>query len=95
MTDTASAVDAAVPLVDCYEGLREEVVSGARGHTLGLALFLREGMTAWMRAGSTWMTAPARSSPSPRGATVPVDVREPMAVLLADMVLAATREVAS
>jgi hypothetical protein len=96
MTDAAAeGVGASAPLVEGYEALREEVVSGARGRSLGLALFVREGMSTWMRACSTWMPPPARPSRPREGATVPVGLREPMAALLADMVLAATREIAS
>lgn len=87
--------DAAGPvphLVDCYEALRQEVVSGTRGRSLGLALFLREGMAAWLHVGSTWMPEPA---PRPRrcsDATPPAGLHGPMAVLLADMVLATVRQ---
>lgn len=77
-------------LVECYEQLREELVSGLRGHGLGLALFLREGMAAWMRACSTWLPA---SAPRPRPAqSLPIGVRGEMAALLAEMALASVRE---
>jgi hypothetical protein len=91
----AEGASIAGPLAQRYEELREEVVSGTRGRSLGHALFLREGMTGWMRACSTWMPAPLRPSRPHRSATVPVGLREPMATLLADMVLSTAREAAS
>ena len=80
-------------LVECYEELRQDAIRGARGRSLGLALFLREGMAAWMRACSTWMPKPA---PLPlAGSALPSGLHGQMAALLADMALATAREVTS
>jgi hypothetical protein len=79
-------------LIDGYEALREEAVSGARGRSLGLGLFLREGMAAWMRACATWMPKPAPPSPPSADAALPIRWHGPMAALLADMALATLRE---
>ena len=82
-------------LVECYEELRQDVIRGARGCSLGLALFLREGMAAWMRACSTWMPKPAPRAPQHPGSALPSGLHGQMAALLADMALATAREVTS
>lgn len=79
-------------LVDCYEALRQEVVSGTQGRSLGLALFLREGMATWLRAS---LTSRSESAPLPRRplvAPLPAGLQRTMASLLADMVLATVGE---
>ena len=43
-----------------YEDLRRHVVRDGGGHRLGLALFHREGMKAWLDAWSTCTTQDAR-----------------------------------
>ena len=43
-----------------YEDLRRQVISHGGGHRLGLALFHREGMKAWLDAWSTCTTQDAR-----------------------------------
>jgi hypothetical protein len=43
-----------------YEDLRCQVVGHGAGHRLGLALFHREGMKAWLDAWSTYTTRDAR-----------------------------------
>ena len=43
-----------------YEDLRRHVVGDGGGHRLGLALFHREGMKAWLDAWSTCTTQDAR-----------------------------------
>ena len=91
----AQGTGSAPHLIDGYEALREEVVSGTRGRSLGLAVFLHEGMTAWMRACSVWMPQPAPLTSTRDGAPLPVGLRGQMATLLADMVLATARRAAS
>jgi len=44
-----------------YEDLRRQVIGHAGGHRLGLALFHREGMKAWLDAWSTCTTRDAHS----------------------------------
>jgi hypothetical protein len=43
-----------------YEDLRCQVVGHGAGHRLGLALFQREGMKAWLDAWSTYTSRDAR-----------------------------------
>jgi hypothetical protein len=43
-----------------YEDLRRHVIGHEGGHRLGLALFHREGMKAWLDAWSTCMTRDLR-----------------------------------
>jgi hypothetical protein len=43
-----------------YEDLRCQVIGQGGGHRLGLALFQREGMKAWLDAWSTCTTREAR-----------------------------------
>ena len=45
-----------------YEDLRQHVTDHGGGHRLGLALFHREGLKAWLEAWSTYTTQPARHS---------------------------------
>src|SRR5215471_13813680 len=47
--------------VERYEDLRRDVIGHAGGHRLGLALFQREGMKAWLDAWSTCTTRDAHS----------------------------------
>jgi len=60
---------------------------------LGLALFLRRGMTAWMQAWAqcTDHDAPAARSQS-AAATVPIDLRGQVAMLLAGIILGLQQE---
>jgi hypothetical protein len=46
--------------VERYEDLRLQVIGHGGGHRLGLALFQREGMKAWLDAWSTCRTREAR-----------------------------------
>lgn len=46
--------------VERYEDLRGHVIGHRGGHRLGLALFQREGMKAWLDAWSTCTTREAR-----------------------------------
>jgi hypothetical protein len=47
--------------VERYEDLRRHVIGHTGGHRLGLALFHREGMKAWLDAWSTCTTRDAHS----------------------------------
>ena len=77
-------------LVAHYEQLRREATdAAARGHEgLGMALFLRSGMTAWMQAwpSTSCVTPPALPQPT-RTAPVPLDVRVQVTTLLAGIIL--------
>jgi hypothetical protein len=76
-------------MVAHYEQLRNEALSLPAGHAPGLALFLRKGMTAWMRAWSSCMPKPVSETASLVGAvpTCSVDIRAQIATILAGMIL--------
>jgi hypothetical protein len=92
VTVTPHAVEAGAQeaLAAGYEELRRAALGApgfARG--IGLALFLRSGMAAWMES-CVALVAP-RGPASARAATaplVPVDLRLEVATLLAEMALA-------
>ena len=75
-----------------YEQLRNDVLSQAAGSGFGLILFLRQGMTAWMRASVCAVASvpsPAGKSAQPLNAVspLPCDVRSQAAVILAGILL--------
>jgi hypothetical protein len=77
-------------LVAHYEQLRKDALSPAIGRSPapGLALFLRKGMIAWMRAWSPCMSAVAEAaSPAVATPSCPQDIRAQLAVLLAGLIL--------
>jgi hypothetical protein len=67
-----------------------------RSQGLGLALFLRRGMTAWMQTWSecTVNVEPATSSQPGIYETIPVDMRSQITTMLASMILSQQEEVA-
>jgi hypothetical protein len=78
-----------------YEQLRQDAmrqsISGGRG--LGLALFLRSGMTSWMQAWSECASFETEThSPSDGNETIPVDLRSQVTSLLAGMILSLQQE---
>lgn len=86
---------ARLDLVVHYEQLRRDATDmSSRGReALGLALFLRRGMAAWMQAWSQGMdcvTPPAL--PQPATTPVPLDVRGQVAMLLAGIILGLHQE---
>jgi hypothetical protein len=86
---------ARLDLVAHYEQLRRDATDmSSRGReALGLALFLRCGMAAWMQAWSPCMDGVTPLAP-PRPATtpVPMDVRGQVAMLLAGIILGLHQE---
>jgi hypothetical protein len=65
-----------------------------RGEGLGLALFVRRGMTAWMQA---WSECAPRIDPGTRAEqgvdeTIPAGLRSQIATLLAGMILCLQQE---
>lgn len=65
-------------LLDCYEDLRGGTLSKGGNPQQELALFLREGMTAWMSAWIGWMEVEPRqeqgsSRPSQSGTSLPTE----------------------
>jgi hypothetical protein len=80
--------------VACYEQLRTDVLSQAAGSGFGLIVFLRQGLTAWMRA-CAGAVAPAPASKSAQLNPVyslPADVRSQAAVIVAGILLHHTTE---
>ena len=71
----SSGVDSNVELTAQYEQLRDDALNRS-AHGFGLALFLQQGMTAWMRAWSECANAPQ----TPPAAAVPLAVPLPAAV---------------
>jgi len=69
-----------------YEQLRDDALNRS-GHGFGLALFLQQGMTAWMRAWSEWTNE--RQPPSavavPLTAPLPSAIRAQLTLILASM----------
>lgn len=78
-------------LVFHYEQLRNDAVSLSAGRTPapGLALFLRKGMSAWMRAWKPYLaTTDAATAPPPAGSLHgSFDIRAQIANILAGMIL--------
>ena len=78
-------------LAEHYEQLRSDALSrpAGRAPALGLALFLRKGMTAWMRTWSSYIQVAAPETAPLPGAvqTWPLDIRAQMTAILAGMIL--------
>jgi len=76
-----------------YEALRSAVLDGRGSRELGLALLIRQGMAAWIRAWST-CTGPPSAHAAARGDVVvlPDGVRGEVTRLLVTMALDASRE---
>ena len=82
-------------LADHYEQLRCDAMSrsGHSGGGLGLALFLRRGMTAWMQAWSECADAEMETCSISGGKeTIPADMRSQLATLVAGMILSLRQE---
>jgi len=76
-----------------YEALRHAVLEGTRGDgDLGLALFIRRGMAAWLRAWAGCAAPPPSRDAVPMGTTsfLPAGIRGDVARLLITMALTAT-----
>ncbi len=91
MSDAAAAsvpiTQGTDPLVACYEELRSQALGGV-GRGQGLALFLRQGMRAWMEApfqGSLQVSVAGPPQDGPPEGTLPLRIE--MTMLLASMVL--------
>jgi hypothetical protein len=78
---------------DDYEAVRRAVLEGTRGdRDLGLALLMRRGMAAWIRA---WSTCAAPVTPTERSThrealTLPTGLRGDVTRLLVTMALTTT-----
>ncbi len=71
-----------------YEQLRCDALGTTGDHSIGLALFLRNGMAAWMCACSCVTPPPAKDTVPPTATTPsPAVVRSQAAVILAGMIL--------
>jgi hypothetical protein len=83
-----------------YEQLRNDALAGRSGqpHASGLALFIRNGMIAWMRASSLYMrdadpaTTPP-SSASDASPLFPLEIRGQLTAILAGVILSQRWEV--
>jgi hypothetical protein len=84
-------------LVERYEQLRHDALSLRTGQTApaGLALFLRQGMTAWMRASSPYAPASDAGTPTQpaRLQGFSLDVQCEITNILAGMILSQQQEV--
>lgn len=87
--EPAHPTDAAHGLVGVYEQLRTHALDGdGQGWRLGLALLVRQGLVAWIRAVDG---LPAPRPVAPAASVPPVDqplVAEPLVAVLASMALA-------
>jgi hypothetical protein len=73
-----------------YEAMRSQVTGGAAGTTttLGLALFMRRGLTAWLKMCSSLPSTAARmNAPGRSDAPIPHTPTLELASLLADMAM--------
>ena len=85
-------------LMERYEDLRAQATGKRIGETtgLGLALFLRRGMPAWMAAWSDCRLSATASPPGPRAehtVILPQTLHTQVALLLAGMALHGRQEV--
>jgi hypothetical protein len=84
-----------------YEDLRRQVIGHGGGHRLGLALFHREGMKAWLDA---WSISTTRDARPPRDASGDPDWVRPVTLtgdigavvhLVASMAMATLQDVSN
>lgn len=91
MNETLSPFVQGENLVVRYEQLRKDALSRSRdgGSGFGLALFLRQGMTAWMQVCTCAATSPAREAIQSWNTvySLSYDVRSQAAVILAGILL--------
>lgn len=92
MNEALSAAEAGEDWAARYEQLRNDVLSQAADGGFGLVLFLRQGMTGWIRTSAcarTPVPAVAGRSTQPWDAVSPLpgEVRSQAAVILAGMLL--------
>ncbi len=83
-------------MVAAYEQLRSDVLDQGRRFvpTPGLALFLRQGMTAWMRAWACCSKEIKSEPSSPLAAGgLSLSVRTEMTLILAAMILGQQQEI--
>ena len=95
MTWVAS-YQAANEMVADYEQLRSDVLDQRRRSvpTPGLVLFLRQGMTAWMRAWASCSRGNKSEPNAPLAAgMLSLSVRTEMTLILAGMILGQQREI--
>lgn len=97
MTARPERAGASATLVTSYEELRRFALDRRAGPArgVGLALFLKSGMAAWLAVCAPLAAPPERSSRSPRAAPPPVsadlpaELRIEVAMVLTEMALAA------
>jgi len=88
ISDATSPGFSSQTLVTHYEDLRALALKGM-GRGLGLALFLRQGMKAWIEACSQWSPQVSRETTSnlSQDYELPLDSRDQLVVILAGMAL--------
>ena len=72
-----------------YEALRRGVLGNAGERELGCALFLRQGMAAWIRAWAACAAPLSDESPHRRAPTLPTGARAAVSRLLVSMAIGA------
>jgi hypothetical protein len=96
LSESSDEAVAGQDLVTHYEQLRRDATGGSAcgREGLGLALFLRRGMTAWMQAWlqCTRCVTPQAQIQSATPPAVPIDVRAQVASLLAGIILGLQQE---
>lgn len=83
-------------MVKRYEELRGLALSGQRSSwSLGLALFLRRGMSAWMNAWKDWSPPerPAQNKEVLTGTKIPDGIQEHIIMGLVTMAINGRREI--
>lgn len=71
-----------------YEQLRCDALDTTGDHSIGLALFLRNGMAAWVHACSCVTSPPVKDAvPSTATTSSPTVARSQVAIILAAMIL--------
>jgi hypothetical protein len=83
-----------------YEQLRSDALAGRSGQSLapGLALFIRNGMIAWMQASSPYMrNSDTATTPPPSASQMPLfcslEIRGQLTAILAGVILSQQWEV--
>jgi hypothetical protein len=80
-------------LFDQYESLRKEALGSTGWHGHGLALFLSQGMKAWLNALATFVPIAREDKVFHDKPDLPIAVRPDLTLVLADMVLVCFQEV--
>lgn len=90
----SGSADGNPALIAHYEQLRRDALdrAGQPARGFGLALLLRQGMTAWMRAWSEGTSAIRPRLACPVAAPLPSAVRSQLTLILASMLIRPVQE---